>query len=284
LIGVQNKSKRVFSKPVWVKEGARAAIQDCNREWITIMPTICADGTTLPTSIIMSSDAYNIWDSWVEDIPPDDTQINVSSSPTGWTNHKLGLAWLKLFDQFTKEKARQSWRLLICDSHGSHVSKEFLDYAIGNHISVMVFPSHSTHTLQPLDVGIFGPLLSYYLSELVRHQQRSQGLLPVVKADFYGFFKSAYASLFTEANIYSAFEATGIWPMDQTIVTKKFDYRTPPEQTDNIRPSHLSPADWKRTQRLLEQVVKDNNDKLVRKLEGVTIGSTLDLRNRGRSP
>ena len=26
LISVQNKLKRVFSKPVWVKEGARAAI------------------------------------------------------------------------------------------------------------------------------------------------------------------------------------------------------------------------------------------------------------------
>lgn len=62
LIGVQNKSKRVFSKPVWVKDGARAAVQDGNREWITIMPTICADGTTLPTSIIMSSEAYDIWD------------------------------------------------------------------------------------------------------------------------------------------------------------------------------------------------------------------------------
>ena len=150
----------------------------------------------------------------------------------------------------------------------------------------MVFPSHSTHTLQPLDVGIFGPLSSYYSSELVRHQQRSQGLLPVVKADFYGLFKSAYASSFTEANIYSAFEATGIWPMDRTIVTKKFDYRTPPEQTDNIRPSPLSPADWKRTQRLLEQVVKDNNDELVQKLEGSihrasTQNKLLQLKNEG---
>ena len=251
LIGVQNKSKRVFSKPVWVKDGARAAVQDGNREWITIMPTICADGTTLPTSIIMSSEAYDIWDTWVEEIPPTDDQINITSTPTGWTNQKLGLAWLKRFDQFTKKKARRSWRLLICDGHGSHVTKEFLDYSIKNRIIVMVFPSHSTHTLQPLDVGIFRPLSSYYSSELLRQQQRSQGLLPVVKADFYRLFKSAYASSFTKANIIAAFEATGIWPMDRTVVTKRFDYTTPPLQTDNMGPFYLSPADWKRTQRLL---------------------------------
>ncbi|KAI1514559.1 Pogo transposable element [Pyrenophora tritici-repentis] len=252
LIGVQNKSKRVFSKPVWVQDVARAAIQDGNRDWITIIPTICADGTTLPTSIIMGKD----------------TQINVSSSPTGWSNEKLGLAWLKRFDQFTKEKARRSWRLLICDGHGSHLTKQFLDYAIENRIIVMVFPSHSTHTLQPLDVGVFGPLSHYYSSQLSQQQQRSQGLLPVVKADFYGLFKPTYASSFTEANIVAAFEATGIWPMDRTVVTKRFDYTTPPLQTDNISPSHLSPADWWRTERLVERAIKGNNDQVVTKLVG----------------
>jgi hypothetical protein len=39
LIGGQNKSKRVISKPVWVRDGSRAAIQDGNREWVTIIPT-----------------------------------------------------------------------------------------------------------------------------------------------------------------------------------------------------------------------------------------------------
>ena len=286
MIGVQAPSKRVFSKMVWVKDGARAPIQDGNREWITVIPTICADGTTLPTSVIMASKAYDIWDTWVEDIPPTDDQINVSSSPTGWTNKKLGLAWLKRFDQFTKEKARRSWRLLICDSHSSHISMEFLAYATKNRILVMVFPSHSTHTLQPLDVGVFGPLQSYYSSELVRLQQRSKGLLLVKKVDFYGIFKSAYASSFTESNIMSAFEATGIWPMDRTIVTKKFDYRTPPPQTDNMAPSHLSPADWKRTERLFKQIVKDNNKELVQKLEASihrasTQNKLLQLENEG---
>ncbi|KAF2828807.1 hypothetical protein CC86DRAFT_275953, partial [Ophiobolus disseminans] len=55
MIGVQIKSKRVFSKAVWAKNGAKAAIQDGNKEWITIVPTICADGTVLFTTIIYPS-------------------------------------------------------------------------------------------------------------------------------------------------------------------------------------------------------------------------------------
>jgi len=173
MIGVEAPSKRVFSKLVWEKDGVRGTTQDGNREWITIIPTICADGTTLPTSIIFPSEGYNIWDHWVDDIPPGDTSINVSSTPTGWTNNKLGMAWLQRFDQYTKAKARRSWRLLICDGHSSHLTMEFLSYATRNRILVMVFPSHSTHTLQPLDVGVFGPLSSYYSSELSRIQQQS---------------------------------------------------------------------------------------------------------------
>jgi hypothetical protein len=56
---------------------------------------------------------------------------------------------------------------------------QFLEYAIKNCILILKFPSHSTHSLQPLDVGIFGPLSTAYLSELHVQQQRSQRLLPV---------------------------------------------------------------------------------------------------------
>lgn len=120
------------------------------------------------------------------------------------------MAWLQRFNNLTKAKARRSWRLILCDGHNSHISMEFLSYATKNRILVMVFPSHSTHTLQPLDVGIFGPLASYYSSQLSIVQQQSQGLLAIKKADFYSLFKTAYASSFTEKNILSAFEATRI--------------------------------------------------------------------------
>jgi hypothetical protein len=71
---------------------------------------------------------------------------------------------------------------------------QFLEYAVKNRIIVMKYPSHSTHSLQSLDVGIFSPLSTAYSSELCQQQQRSQGLLPVKKPDFYGIVKRAWAS------------------------------------------------------------------------------------------
>jgi hypothetical protein len=91
----------------------------------------------------------------------------------------------------------------------------------------------------------------------------------VVKADFYGFFKQAYASAFTPDTIKSAFKATGIWPMDRSVVTTKFKYTTPPDQTDQqIASSHLSPADWRRVERLLKEAVQQGTAEVVQKLSG----------------
>ena len=105
LLSIEGRSKRVFSKLVWVKDGAQAPIQDGSRAYITIIPTICANGTTLFTSIIYPSEGYDLYDSWVEDIPAEDTSINIASTPTGWTNNKLGMAWLERFHEATKQKA-----------------------------------------------------------------------------------------------------------------------------------------------------------------------------------
>jgi hypothetical protein len=143
------------------------------------------------------------------------------------------------------------------DGYSSPISMQFLEYAIKNRILVMKCPSHSTHSLQPLDVSIFGPLSTAYSSELHVQQQRSQCLLPVKKPDFYRLFKQAWASAASKSNIKAAFEATGIWPQDRTVVTKKFEYTTPPNQIDLGDVSHLSPADWRRTEQLLQQLVVD---------------------------
>jgi hypothetical protein len=268
MIGVEAKSTRVFSKSLFERGGSNAPIQDGNREWITITPTICGDGTTLPTGIIFRAQNGTIWSNWVMDIPPDEEDVFVTSSPNGWTNIQLGLAWLKLFNKWTKDKARMSWRLLIMDGHSSHISIDFLEYAVQNRIAVVKFPSHSTHSLQPLDVGIFSPLSTAYTSGLRQRQERSQGLLPVKKADFYSLFKQAWASAASESNIKAAFEATGIWPQDRAVVLEKFRTRTPPPKTDPVDVSHLSPANWKRIEQLLELLVKDKGNKQFKKLEG----------------
>jgi hypothetical protein len=74
------------------------------------MPTICADGTSLPTGIIFSAKNGNIRDTWVNDLQANEDNLFVALSPSGWSNEELGLAWLRdVFDRYTKKKARRAY-------------------------------------------------------------------------------------------------------------------------------------------------------------------------------
>lgn len=140
----------------------------------------------------------------------------MASSPSGWTNNDIGLAWLEqVFDRCTKQKARRGrdWRLIILDGHGSHVTPDFLDYCDSHRILLAILPPHSTHTLQPLDVVLFKPLSTAYSAALSDHLHKSQGLLPVKKGDFFPLFWSAWQSAFKTETVLKSFEATGIWPV-----------------------------------------------------------------------
>ena len=45
--------------------------------------------------------------------------------------------------------------LLVLDGHGSHVSIDVIEYTRSNEIYLICLPSHTSHTLQPLDGGVF---------------------------------------------------------------------------------------------------------------------------------
>jgi hypothetical protein len=176
MIGVVGRTKRVFSKQLWESKRMTSALQDGSRDWVTVVATICADGTTLPPGIIYTSANCTLQQSWVADVKVAKHQAFFTSSASGWTNNELGLAWLEqIFDRHTKKKARhgKDWRLLILDGHGSHVTSSFFEYCLRHRILVLVYPPHSTHTLQPLDVVMFKPLASAYTKSLTNHTQQS---------------------------------------------------------------------------------------------------------------
>ena len=80
---------------------------------------------------------------WVEDIPESDDLVHVASTPSGWTNDEYGLAWLtNVFDRYTKDSARRKYRLLILDGHGSHVTMDFISYAVKKKIILVGRYSH----------------------------------------------------------------------------------------------------------------------------------------------
>jgi hypothetical protein len=159
-----------------------------------------------------------------------------------------------VFDWYTKQKARngRDWRLLILDSHVSHVTKAFIDYCYAHRILLCVFPPHVTYLLQPLNVVMFKPLSSAYKVELEAHLARCQGLVQMRKEEFFLLFWRTWRSLFRTDLIEKSFSATGIWPMDAEAVLKRFPEEcsvTPLEQTS------ASTDNWQHLERLLRASV-----------------------------
>jgi len=224
LIGHLQKTRRIFSKAMMESQRLLGSGQDGSREWITVIATICADGSSLPPALVYKAITGNLQDSWLQDFDPDEHPCWFASSPNGWTSDELGLSWLEsLFNKEIVNKARRDWRLLILDGHGSHLTLKFLGSCRSQRILVAVYPPHSTHRLQPLDVSLFRPLASYYSQSLDEFTRLSQGLASLTKRDFFKNFYGAFDKSFTAANINSGWRKTGIEPFKPEQVLKIFE-------------------------------------------------------------
>jgi hypothetical protein len=145
------------------------ASQDRSREFITLIAAICADELCIPPALIYQGASHDLQDTWLEDFDHSRERAFFASSEKGWSDDKLGLQWLEhIFDAGTKEKAvrDRERRLLLLDGYNSHVNLAFINYADANRILLAVLPPHSIHRLQPLDVGLFSPLATYYSQEI----------------------------------------------------------------------------------------------------------------------
>jgi len=219
LIGRTHKAKRVFNKDLKASGRLLGAGQDGSREWITVVGCICADGTTLPPLLIYKSKANTVQDSWLEDFDAEKHDCWFTSSPNGWTTDDIGLKWLdRLFHERTKDKARRRWRLLFVDGHGSHVTLPFLEQSYKHRILVAVYPPHATDRLQPLDVGCFAPLATYYSHNLEQFTINSEGFTKLQKRDFFRLFFPAWHDAFTEKNMASSWRKAGLFPFDPDVV------------------------------------------------------------------
>src|SRR5438477_9634339 len=87
---------------------------------------------------------------------------SISHSPKGWTDQELGSKWLEQdFEPATaKRNTSNGYHLLVLNGHNSHCTYRFCKFAAAHRIIIVCLPSHTTHALQPCDVGVFGPLAS----------------------------------------------------------------------------------------------------------------------------
>ncbi len=74
-------------------------------------------------------------------------------------------------------------------------------------------PAHSSYVTQPLDVAVFSPLKTAYRQALEQFGHEDFGSA-LAKRNFLLAYAEARQLAFTRSNILSAWEATGLWPVD----------------------------------------------------------------------
>jgi hypothetical protein len=124
--------------------------------------------------------------------------------------------WLQNdFDPATRDKAAGRYRLLILDGHNSHCTFMFCKYAAENKIIIVCLPSHTTHALQPCDVGAFGPLAQSWKRVVTL---ASQSLIAIKKDNLLFYYHAARIESLKTTTIQSAFRKTGIWPLNRDAI------------------------------------------------------------------
>jgi hypothetical protein len=206
------------------------SIQPGNREWVTVIQAINAQGWMIPPYVIFGGQ-YHL-EAWYSNEIPRDWRLSVSDN--GWTTNELGFDWLQHFEAHTKDRTIGTHRLLILDGHESHNSLQFQDFCKDHNIITLCMPPHSSHLLQPLDVGCFAPLKKAYSKQiegLIRN-----GINHITKLEFLPAFKAASDAAFTSSNIKASFRGSGLYPYDPDAVISKLDIKlktpTPPPIDD----------------------------------------------------
>lgn len=189
------------------------AITSPNSTTVTMIACISASGVALPPFYVFKGKRCN--NSLLEGAQPGSA---MAMSDSGWSNGKVFIDYMQR--HFIKYAARQDPNeklLLLFDGHASHCTLEAMDWAKQNNVILFVLPPHSSHALQPLDVGCFGPFKSAYYAACNHFMAQQRGRV-VTKYDIAQISGIAYGKTMTPANIIGGFRRAGVAPFSSAKV------------------------------------------------------------------
>lgn len=222
LMRLAHRSKVICSN----RQGNFPVADDGKRELLTCIESVSGAGVVLPPLIIYKGAAHDLgWHKFTGSHTLT-LDFHFSYSKRSWTNSTLAMEWLtKVFQPKTYSNGRL--RVLIVDGHDLHVTIEFIQFCMKNSIRLYCLPPHTTHLLQPLNVGLFGPLQQAY-SKAVDDAIRS-GVTGIYKGNFLPLYVEASKAAYTVDNISSACRGAGIIPLNPHIILSKIELPEVPE-------------------------------------------------------
>lgn len=174
----------VSSSRVLARRGARDVHETSGgtgREHYTVLGAGAANGTRLPPFILYKG--TNLYARWTKGGP---AGAVFGMSDSGWMETNSFTEWFKkLFVPAVTSLTKTGSVILFLDGHYSHISLELTHHAKSQGIHLYCLPSHLTHILQPLDVGVYGPAKKAWKIILKEHKFATCAQT-VTKEDFPG--------------------------------------------------------------------------------------------------
>jgi hypothetical protein len=178
------------------------------RTLITAVECVAADGHFLNPLIIWPASTHR--SSWTTHPTPG---WHYAHSASGYTDSAISLYWIKhVFDPLTRDRAGKRPRILVNDGFGTHESLDLLKFCSENNIILCRLPSHTSHKLQPCDVGVFGPLKMAYREEVEKLYRG--GSDAIGKQHFTLLYDRARQKAFSQRNILSGWSKAGLRPFN----------------------------------------------------------------------
>jgi hypothetical protein len=116
---------------------------------------------------------------------------------------------------------KNTYCLLVLDKYESYILVNFQHYCKENKIITLCMQAHSSHLLQPLDVGCFSLLKKSYSKE-IKNLMRVH-ISHITKVEFFAAFKNVFIASFSKANVRGGFRGTGLIPFNPETVISKLD-------------------------------------------------------------
>lgn len=161
---------------------------------------------------------------------------------SGWMNAETFIKWLEHFIKNVRP-SEDNQVLLLMDNHSSHVTLQAVNLCRDHHISVLGFPPHTSHRMQPLDVAFYGPFKTAYSRACNDYLTQNPGNVINIK-DIAGIFNVAYSRVATINNAVQGFKATGLVPLNSQVfhefdfepsLTTENSYNSPEASADNLK-------------------------------------------------
>ena len=141
-------------------------------------------------------------------------------SDSGWSNSTIFMEYLSgHFLKFAQGRDGEKPLLVLYDGHKSHISLPLIDWAKQHNIQLFILPAHTSHVLQPLDIGCFGPFERIYNAECHKYM-RANSCTGIDRYSICELACRTYSKALSPENLQSSFRKSGIYPLDPTVVDK----------------------------------------------------------------